>query len=470
MAKKFAGIIINETPEDVDKSLYSTEPLGLEYALAAAQAEGWEVKLFDNMMFSGREEFLEAIKRYQPHVAGFSVFDNSRNSSLTVARALKEQKATTLFGGYHPSACPEIALKEEVDFVIAGEAERTLPKLLQSLDNYEQKPKIANLAYKENGKLHFNRENNREKERGNLPYYLPIRNQFYLRQKDTCLNYPAPSDQTGVAHISINRGCANRCYYCSSTSVYGNSVSKGNMEMGIREIEELRRRGVNLIIVDDLNFAQNERFAEEFYQKMRNVNSNSDTRLSFEVFGNVERTTSRIINLLYGAGVRKIGFGIESLNEEVLRFMRREVNFSKLKAILEQDYELGILTTCFYQVGYPQDTKDTINENFARLIGEQLFIPRIRISVATPTSGSPWYKQLKVDNPEWPREENWPMFDCEHLVYSHSSLKPEEIGALRNEMEKKYYQSDFYRRSLDLFVRKHPHLKKVFEECREKNE
>jgi len=201
---------------------------------------------------------------------------------------------------------------------------------------------------------------------------------------------------------------------------------------------------------------------------MRSINS--DGELFFEVFGNIERTSPHIIDMLYGAGVRKIGFGVESLNEDNLRFMRRNLNISKLKTILEKNYELGILTTCFYQIGYPQDTKNTINEDFERMINEKLFIPRIRISVATPSSGSPWHEQLKSSDANWPREEAWPLFDCSHLVYPHTSLKPEEIGSLRNEMERKYYQSDFYQKNLESFVKKHPHFDKVFEECRGENE
>jgi len=306
--------------------------------------------------------------------------------------------------------------------------------------------------------LHLNLDCKKEK----LPTYRPVRNEFYLRQADTCLNYPAPSDQTGVAHISINRGCKNHCVYCSVKAVYQGGMIEGDLDHAISQIKDLKGQDVNLIIFDDPIFTLDNNFIERFCHEMRPIKD-----VYFEMFGHLGKVTPEMMGMLYNAGMRKIELGIESLDKNVLDFMGRNADLQKLKALLTRGYDLGILTTCFYQIGYPQDTQESINENIGRLIQEELFIPRLRISVATPTSGSRWYNQLKEQNSDWPREEDWNNFDCEHLVYQHDSLEPKDIGLLRDEMEKKYYKSDFYQRKLELFVKKHLHLKKTIEECRQ---
>ena len=135
--KRFAGIIINETLQNADGTTYAAEPLGLEYVLAIAQQAGWEVKLFDNLQYKSTAEMVSAIKAFSPEIAGFSVFDNSRNNSLAVAGELKQSGATILFGGYTSSACPELALRPEVDFVLAGEAEEVLPLFLEKYSSPE---------------------------------------------------------------------------------------------------------------------------------------------------------------------------------------------------------------------------------------------------------------------------------------------------------------------------------------------
>jgi anaerobic magnesium-protoporphyrin IX monomethyl ester cyclase len=457
---KFAGIVINETLQNADKTSYGTEPLGLEYVLAIAQNEGWEVKLFDNIMYSSLEEMAESIKRFSPTIAGFSVFDNSRNSSLALAKQIKAAGSVILFGGYHPSAVPEIALRPEVDFVIAGEAESVLPSLLKDYKSKAQLAGVKNLAFAdEDGNLHLERVVGRSTKPLGL---RPIRDEFYLRQKENTMNFPAPSEQTGVAHVIMTRGCTYSCSFCSSSGIYGTQVMRRDIEDALDEIEELAGRDVNLVIIDDLNMTLNKKYVEMFCEGV--TKRNLQAKVNFEVFGNISTTTPQMLEQMFAAGVRRIGYGIESLDPEVQKYIGKGVDVPKLRSLLDKAADLGILTSGFYQVGYPTETEESVRKNVQKLVDEKLFAPRLRLVIATPTSGSKWHKALAAQMQGWPAEKDWDRFDTQHMVYAHPHFKEDSLLALRDELQDAYYKSGFYQRSLEALTTKHPELSKSFEE------
>ena len=439
---KYAGISLSKISKNADGLTHGDEPLGLLYTLAMADEAGWETELFDLSRFSSKSELIKAIYDSNPDIVGFSVDDLSRNDALEIAKNLKERRdITTLFGGYHPSACPEIVLKNEVDYVITGEAEEVLPQLLGS---FPQRPTtLENLAYEEDGRL--------------------FRDEHYLRQKEYTLTFPAPSDQTGVAQLVINRGCVYACKFCSSAGIYGKRFSKRNIEDALDEIRELKERDVNLMIINDLDLTLNKEFAERFSQRL--IESGLSENLYFEALGNTLTTTPKLLESLYQAGVRKIGYGVESINPQVLKFINKKVDQKNLRSLLDVGKKLGILTSSFYQIGYPMETEDSIRRNIQELTDSGLFFPRLRLVIATPTSGTPWHDQLKREFPWWPHEEDWDIFDTQHLAYPHAHFSDESLRSLRDELQLSYYQSDFYRRELAKFLEEHPELEKSFVEC-----
>ncbi len=456
---KYVGISLSKTSKNADGLTHADEPLGLLYTLAIADRAGWQTQLFDLSRFSSTSELVKAISSSNPDVVGFSVDDLSRNDALAISKSLKKSDITTLFGGYHPSACPELALKDEVDYVITGEAENVLPQLLAS---FPRRPEnLENLAYEENGIVQLTRRIGRTKRQ--TPDIRPLREDYYLRQKEYTLTFPAPSNQTGVAQLIINRGCAYSCNFCSSSGIYGREFEERNLDDALDEIRELKERDVNLIIINDLDLTLNKKFARRFTQQLIDSSLNQD--LYFEAFGNTLTTTPELLESLYQAGVRKIGYGVESLDPRVLQFINKRVDKNNLKSLLDTGKRLGLLTSSFYQVGYPMETEESVRAGIQELVDRELFFPRLRLVIATPTSGTPWHQQLKQEFPRWPLEEDWSKFDTQHLVYPHQNFTDESLTELRDELQSNYYQSDFYRRELDQFLIEHPELEKSFLEC-----
>ncbi len=122
--------------------------------------------------------------------------------------------STFIAGGPHPSARPEETLGF-FDFVVIGEGERTLPELIDVLENNGDVSSVMGIAYKEKSGIVFTE--NRE-----------------IIDLD---RYP-PFDTKGIrSAIEITRGCPFSCSYCQTPQLFGHRMR----HRGINEIARYAR-------------------------------------------------------------------------------------------------------------------------------------------------------------------------------------------------------------------------------------
>jgi len=107
--------------------------------------------------------------------------------------------AVYIAGGPHPSALPEEVL-EHFDFVVIGEGEETLPKLLQAIREGSDPAGVAGvkgIAYKHQGRVIFTEKR------------LPVDLDSY------------PPFARILAPLEISRGCPWGCTYCQTPRLFG---------------------------------------------------------------------------------------------------------------------------------------------------------------------------------------------------------------------------------------------------------
>jgi B12-binding domain/radical SAM domain protein len=104
--------------------------------------------------------------------------------------------AIYIAGGPHPSAMPEEVL-EYFDYVILGEGEDTLPKLIKAIARGVDPGGVQGIAYSENGRVIFTGR----REPIDLDLYPPF--------------------GKILAPIEISRGCPWKCAYCQTSRLFG---------------------------------------------------------------------------------------------------------------------------------------------------------------------------------------------------------------------------------------------------------
>lgn len=114
-------------------------PLGLLYLAGALRERGFPTEVYDAMSLEhSYAQVRQHIEASRPSIVATTAYTCSYYAALGVLRIAKEVNpgVITVLGGGHPTFCYEDALKNhgrDVDFVVRGEGESTLPELVAAL-------------------------------------------------------------------------------------------------------------------------------------------------------------------------------------------------------------------------------------------------------------------------------------------------------------------------------------------------
>lgn len=229
------------------------EPLALE--ILAASAPDHEVKILDMRMDPDLEG---CISRFGPEVVGVTGYTPNVPQMLAVCRRTKEMDPSivTVVGGYHATLCPEDFNTADVDVIVTGEGERTLPELLNALEAGVEPAEVAGLVYRR----HSDQVHTEPRELlDNLDDSPPPARHLTEKYRDRYFfqfwSSPAP--------LETARGCPHKCKFCS---VWVFHRSRCRFKSPGRVVEELQRVRSDIAYFVDDNFLQNLRRAERIHE------------------------------------------------------------------------------------------------------------------------------------------------------------------------------------------------------------
>ncbi len=194
-----------------------------------------------------------------------------------------------------------------------------------------------------------------------------------------------------VATILASRGCPYGCGYCPYTKNQGAEWRARSGDSIYAEVEnDVKKYGFKGFFFRDplfsLDFKRVERLCELIVQNKLKIKFVFETR--------PELLTRPLIDKLHQAGCRAINFGVEDIHPEILqKINRRPVRLEKIEEIVSYCEEVGIRTSCFFILGLPGSTRETIAETIAWSL--KLFPSQIEYKVATPFPGTELYYMAK---------------------------------------------------------------------------
>ena len=135
----------------------AVDDLGLGYLYSALTKKGYSVILIDslrtqNPFISPYIETEKAILAVKPSYIGFSDSSINFEFSLQLSKRLKEKipGVTVIYGDMHASMYREEILNEEphIDYIICGDGDRSLPRLIDALEKKSDYSDIPGLTYR----------------------------------------------------------------------------------------------------------------------------------------------------------------------------------------------------------------------------------------------------------------------------------------------------------------------------------
>jgi len=338
-----------------------TPPLGLLYVAAALKNKGHDVKLIDAEAENlGLEELEKLIEEYQPEVIGFSVTTPIFKKARETAKEIKKfiPNAVIVFGGPHITSFPKISLEfPEIDFGVIGEGEITVCELIDAIENKKDFETVKGIVFRQQGKIIQTepRELIQNLDEISLPAWHLIDIKKYR---------DAISGKNTFATIISSRGCPYNCFWCDPEGRFGKTFRARSPQNLIKEIGLLRDKyNVKEILFYDDTFTVNKQRIIDFCRLLIDKKIN----IIWECRTRVNLVDEELIKLMAEAGCHRIRFGVESGNDEILNFVRKNITKNQVRKAFFWSKKYKIETFAYFMLGLPTETEQTIQEtiNFA---------------------------------------------------------------------------------------------------------
>jgi len=219
---------------------------------------------------------------------------------------------------------------------------------------------------------------------------------------------------TRAVPMLTSRSCPEHCTYCPHRITAGfRARSDDNV---LDELAELCRghERIHVVIRDPLFTLDRDRC----FRIAEGIRARR-LKLTFECETRMDDLDEELIRSLHAAGLREIGFGVESVEPATLkRVARRFISHEHMRNMVALCWKLGISTTAFYVFGFLQDTEESLEATIR--FACELGTTRANFKILTPYPGTPLFKQLKP----LIFEEDWEQFDGYTLNFNHPVLTP----------------------------------------------
>lgn len=403
-------------------------PLGLAYLAAYVINAGHSVKILDSEAEkSTYEDIYRICEQYKPDLVGIQTYCSNIFKANKVAAGIKNVIDTKIvFGGAHATLNPKETVSDKnVDFVICGEGEEALVRLLDAIQLSEYS-RVPSLVYKEKGEIISNKPSAFIKDIDNIP--------FPARQLLPMDKYHSSANLRGKRTLNImtSRGCPFRCAFCAGSLIFGKTHRYNSTK---RVIEEIK------LLIKDYNID-----SLQFYDETFTVNKNrviemceamisEKLRITWSCFTRVNLVSGEILEKMKEAGCYLIFYGLESGVQRLLDLMDKGITLDDSKRAIELTHKAGIETWASFILGYPSETIEDSNKTIEFAINVNPTF--VQFTYATPFPGTKLYEMAAK---EGNLEMDWQNFlSWENVVYVPRGRTEEDIKNTVKSAYKRFY-------------------------------
>lgn len=410
--------------------------LGILYLASVSMKMGHTVFVKNVSKF----EYPSILKKIKPDIVLITCATTQQKSAIKIMFYTKKYnpKIITIIGGYFPTFGYKVLLKKYpniIDFIIIGEGEKTLELLLKKIEIKEKMyNNIKGIAFFNNNKIFFTGKAPLIKNLDKLPF--PAR--FLMKRE--------------VNDIISSRGCNMNCKFCSIRSFYGNIIRLRSIENFIEEVSLMYKSGNKKIDIADDNFLLNLKRLNKF----KNLLKKKKIKTKFSVMLRIDSIDYKKIKILKSLNFKRVYFGLQSVDEEVLRFFETGFNYRKIEEffkLLKKIEKLNIEIGLFYIInsGLPKEDMIRIKRNMNYLLGllKEKKIKNVKVIpyILIPNRGSNIYSFFKrkgyfkgrLDN----ILDNWPKYEYNGI---NEEILDKYYNEFTNKLSKKkmlFYDSTF---------------------------
>ncbi len=344
-----------------------------------------------------------------------SSLTNTAIRAYAIARKVKALGIPVIMGGVHPTFLPNEAL-EHADFVIRGEGERGLTRLLEYLT--KGKPplnEIDGLSYRQKDGGIVHNPQGPFLDEGDLNA-LPDPDFSLVHKWKPSYIYP----------ISTSRGCPFNCKFCSVVPMFGRKYRFKSVERTISELKYVRSINHGTKFFVDDNFTANKGRSKELLRAI--IGEGLKDCWVVQARTDVAQDPE-LLTLMADAGVHTVYIGFESINPRTLEEYNKKQELQDIVNCIRAIKGHGMHIHGMFIVGADTDNIDTIRRttDFAIANG----IDTVQVIALTPLPGTRVFEEMRAKGRIL--HTDWSKYNLQHVVFRPQEMSP---SALQMEMLK----------------------------------
>ncbi len=416
-------------PKSPDYHVYSHlafPRLGLPILGTMLHEVGHHVRVYvEDLRGIGTSEALDIL---DSDLVGISCTSATAPRGYAMARLLRLNGVPVVFGGVHPTFLPHEPL-EHADYVITGEAEEAMPRLVEALENDGDLSQVPNLHYREGDRVVANQKRGLPMGLDDIP--IPE------------LSLIHGHEEMRIVPLMTTRGCPHNCTFCCVSPMFG---CRYRMKSIDRVIEELRRVGKkkNVFFCDD-NFTVSPTRTKELLARMISEGL-VPARWYAQVRAEVHRDPE-MLELMRRTNCRRVFVGFESINQETLNSYGKHQTLNDIETAIRTFHRHHIPVHGMFMFGADEDDASVFRRTANFALDRRL--DTVQFLILTPVPGSALFKKLDGEGRVFTYD--WSLYDGHHVVFEPARMTPLELqlGALR--ANRRFYSFNSVVRSLSCF-------------------
>ena len=394
---------------------------------------GWNVEIYiEDLSAIDYNGVLDA------DIVGISTITPTANNAYKIADRVKRHGIPVIMGGPHVTFMSDEAL-QHADYVVRGEGELPLMRFIDAWEQNSGFSGVPNLSYRQNGRNVHNPMNSFENDLDQFPLcdFSLIKNKQKLK----------------VIPIQTSRGCPYDCSFCSVTGMFGKKYRYRSTEHIMEELRLYKNSGKFVFFYDD-HFGANKKRAKELLEAMLAENLRFKWSTQVRAEGAKDR---ELLHLMKKAGCHTLFIGIESLNPESLREMRKHQTVEEINNAMHIINSFNINIHGMFVHGFDKDTWDSVRHTVK--FAKKLRLSSAQFLILTPFPGSEFYAHVRNRIVS----KDWSLYDAHHVVYQPAnfslfSLQKAQIYSHQKfysiyEMMKKFFRKKWISLGLAFYAR-----------------
>lgn len=321
-------------------SFVHTFPQGTAYIASALKKAGYDVEIyFQDLHHYPEEHLTDHLNKNKYDVVGLGVIGGyyQYKKLLSISRAVNKSKNRPdyyILGGHGPSPEPEYFIKKTgADIVVIGEGEETIIDVMEAVQGNKSLKDVKGIAFRDAGDVVVNqrREPIMDIDSISWPAYDMFPIEYYrLARMPYCNNHDF------VLQLLSGRGCPFKCNFCYRMD---EGCRIRSSEPLVEEIKFLQKQhGITYIdFTDELLMVSKKRVVELCQAFIK-----AKLKIKWFCNGRLNYAEKDILGLMKEAGCVFINYGIEAMDDEILRNMNKVLTTKQIVSGIEATLQAGI--------------------------------------------------------------------------------------------------------------------------------